>query len=111
MWVRTAKRPWKPPRLSPDGKPFEPEGFHPGATVTWKQLVSVDGAPRDWVERAGQVWSDGWMPKSVWVIPFEPLAGERAVLVQQERYGRYEHSTWGVDNAATFKRNTERRAA
>lgn len=130
QWVTAARRPWKVRRLRKDPEPFAPTGFEPGATVTWKQLVPTgetrteernprpgtaagsrsSGPVREWVERSGQVWSLGSAPKSAWVIPYQRFAGEHAVLVQESYGGTLrEHSTWGDDNAATFKANTNRR--
>lgn len=77
---------WRGPRLTEAGAAFEPEGWQPGATVTWKQ--HVEGRE---VERSGQVWSLGDWPKSVWVIPFDPRhEDEAAVLVRQLGSGRLE---------------------
>lgn len=81
---------WKSPRLTEEGKPFEPTGLEIGARVEW------DG-------RTGQVWSLGSAPKSVWVVPDEPSvqskdgAGTRhelaALLVQLPGGRLSEHQT------------------
>lgn len=104
---------WKPARLPQDGKPFEPTGLQPGATVTWRELVPTgetvrevrydheqkrdvywDRPLRDWVERSGQVWSS-LGAKSAWVVPFEPFEGELAVCVHEEKYAGLRHErTW-----------------
>lgn len=99
--VRYGKGLWRGPKLTEDGKPFEPTDLEPGAAVTWRQLVGTGEffetvehgrrERRDWVERSGQVWCDGWRPRSVWVIPFELLEGEQAVMVEQRSSGELEH--------------------
>lgn len=102
--LRLGKGLWTGPKLTEEGRPLEPTGLEPGATVTWRELVPtgetyVDGdggqlrerPVRDWVERSGQVWCAGWRPKSVWVVPFEPLEGEQAVMVEQRLNGELEH--------------------
>lgn len=94
-WVPfTIRRPirasWKGPRLTEGGKAFEPTGLDVGATVTWQQYVSHNAEQIGWVERSGQVWSLGDMPKSVWVVPFEPREGESAVLLRERGAGRLE---------------------
>lgn len=87
------KRLWTGPRLTDEGKPFEPTGFELGATVTWWQLVPTgetfwDPANgtvdvQEWVERSGQVWS--LAHRGVWVIPFAEIPDETelAVLVRK----------------------------
>lgn len=101
---RNIRASWRPPRLSEGGKPFEPTGLEPGATITWTQLVpsgeTETGRRYDYaqrrdiffevdvcrpVERSGQVWSAAYRPKSAWVRPLDPFPGEYAVLVQQLR--------------------------
>lgn len=67
---------WKAPRLTDEGKPFEPALGEVGSTVAWAQTVerrSVSGIPEgrfDVIERVGQVWSLA-----------HPLGGKRAVFV------------------------------
>lgn len=102
---------WRGPKLAEDGKPFEPAGLEPGATVTWSQLVETgetyfDGElgrrveQRKTVERSGQVWSAAPGPRSAWVVPFEPLEGERCVLLALDRDGEaYHRETWTVRDA------------
>jgi hypothetical protein len=100
---------WKPalplskPRRAPrTAKPFEAEPPDPGADVTWRQLVDTDQTRSVWkydpqlrcdtrrdvpiqecITRTGQVWSLGDLRKTIWVVPYEPLPGERAVLLRQ----------------------------
>ncbi|MEV6413872.1 hypothetical protein [Kribbella sp. NPDC051718] len=103
-WVRDAAKPWKY-RAVKNSKTFEPKPMEPGADVTWKELVET-GAVRvepkwsdertgqfvperrypvtEWVERTGQVWSLGYWPKSVWVVPYLPFRGELSVLLQDK---------------------------
>lgn len=102
---------WRGPRLAEDGKPFEPTGLEPGATVTWSQLIETGETyfdeelgrrveQRQTVERSGQAWSAGPAPKSAWVVPFEPLEGERCVLLVMDRDGQpYYRDTWTVRDA------------
>lgn len=76
---------WRAPRLIEAGKAFAPAGLEPGATVTWKECVD-----HEWVERSGQVWCEGWRPRSAWVVPFERRVDaqghlEQAVMVEQRR--------------------------
>lgn len=117
-WERISRppmkvRPWRGPRLTEDGKPFEPVDLEPGATVIWRELVPtgetyIDGdlgqraerPVREWVERSGQVWDRAWRPKSAWVIPFDKRPGETAVMVETRYGGSLEHySTVYSDNA------------
>lgn len=81
---------WTAPKLTEDGKPFEPKDLEPGATVAWQQ---------DGVERTGQVWSGASYSKSAWVIPHELLEGERAVLLMQTKSGAFAYTeSWTEDN-------------
>lgn len=114
--VKRTRGKWRGPRLTDEGKPFEPKDLEPGATVTWRELVGTgvfrterrydyvtkqdipfEVEEREPVERSGQVWSSAPYPKSAWVVPFEPFEGEFAVLVREDRWGRLEHSqTWST---------------
>lgn len=101
---------WNGPRLTAEGKDFEPTGLQPGATVTWHELVPTgetytehtpelgtrEVVVREWAERSGQVWSLAPYPKSAWVIPFEKRDGELAVRVRAQGLDeRLEHeATW-----------------
>lgn len=99
--LRLGKGLWNGPKLTEEGKPFEPSGLEPGATVTWREFVGSGEFYEDpalgtverkyWAERSGQVWCEGWRPKSAWVIPFTPLEGEQAVMVEQRSNGVLEH--------------------
>lgn len=99
--IRFGQGLWRAPRLTEDGKPFEPKDLEPGATVTWRELVGTGEfletvelgrrERREWVDRSGQVWCAGWRPNSAWVIPFEKLEGEQAVMVEQRSNGELEH--------------------
>jgi hypothetical protein len=60
-WVRNAGKPWKPPRLSATGTPFEPKPFEIGDTVTWHDRETGE-------DRTGQVWSHHTYPKTRWVV-------------------------------------------
>lgn len=88
-WAHKAD--WSPPKLTEDGEPFEPKDLQPGATVGW-----VDGLG---YARTGQVWSAGYKAKSAWVIPFETLPNEAAVLLVLNRVNQLEHQD-------TFRRST-----
>lgn len=59
-WVRNAGKPWRAPRLTEDGKPFEPKAFEPGASCTFRD--------RDGNTVTGQVWSGHIYPKTRWVV-------------------------------------------
>lgn len=84
-----AMKPWSAPKLKADGVDFEPNGFAPGAEVSWPAGGVMD--------RSGQVWSAGHHPKSIWVIPDEPrmqehpenslVRFERAILLTIDRRG------------------------
>ena len=99
--VRLGKGLWTGPRLTEEGRPFEPKDLEPGATVAWRELVGTGEyvetielgrrERREWVERSGQVWCTGWRPRSAWVIPFETFEGEQAVMVEQRSNGELEH--------------------
>lgn len=99
--IRFGQGLWRAPRLTEAGKPFEPKDLEPGATVTWRELIGTGEffesgysgrtERREWVERSGQVWCAGWRPNSAWVIPFEKLEGEQAVMVEQRSNGELEH--------------------
>lgn len=95
---------WKAPRLTEDGKPFEPRDLDPGAEVTWRELLPNPDAPygHKWAERSGQVWCTGWAPKSAWVIPFEKFEGETAVLVTVNKLDKRleHHSTQYLGNGS-----------
>ena len=107
------KRLWVGPRLTIEGRPFEPTGLDVGATVTWRELVptgdtrealrydSTLGRDRwqvvpevEWVDRTGQVWCKAY--GGAWIIPDDeiPAEHEAAVLVVPSKLmpGRFEHS-------------------
>lgn len=69
------------PRRRPD-VPFEPKGeYAPGAEILWEEGGDV---------HVGQVWAVGPAMSGnpvVWVIPFEPIAGEYAVKIVRGRKG------------------------
>lgn len=78
--------------MAPKEKPpFVPKGeYAPGAEVIWEEGGEV---------HVGQVWApapaEGGHP-AVWVVPFEPVAGEYAVRIVRGRKGggRIGRSLW-----------------
>lgn len=81
-------KPWRAPRLKPDGQPFKPtvavKDVPVGAMLSWTEYEDVrtlSGIPtgeRKAVARTGQVWSAHWKPGVVWVAPSD---GGSAVAV------------------------------
>jgi hypothetical protein len=57
--MRDTRKPWRAPKLTAEGKPFEPELGEVGSWVRW----TTNG-----VECAGQVFAKAPRPRSVWVV-------------------------------------------
>lgn len=92
-------RGYRRPALRPEGRPFDPTGLQPGATVTWIETLDTEEtyydeelgrrvAVKRSIERTGQVWAPGPPAKSAWVIPEELHEGESAVLLVDGGSGR-----------------------
>jgi hypothetical protein len=79
---------WRGPALKDEGRPFAPVALDLGAEVEWEG-------------RTGQVWCQGHLPKSAWVVPNEPSTQHRdeltrrevAVLLVERSYGYREDQT------------------
>jgi hypothetical protein len=55
---------------------YRPKPFDPGQRITWSQSV-----PPECRDRAGTIWSDGPLPKSVWAQPNDAPAGDMALVM------------------------------
>lgn len=58
-YARDLRKPWRAPRLSVEGKPFEPAPGEVGSWVAWSQGGQY---------LTGQVWAKAPRPKTVWVV-------------------------------------------